>query len=72
MANPGRTSVRVAYLRRRAGNDPHMETLLLVLIAIIVTALVVWNLPRLRAQAAARRVRPRGGCLLYTSDAADE
>jgi len=38
-----------------------MKTLLLVPLAIIITALVVWNLPRLRAQAAAPRLRPRIG-----------
>ncbi len=44
-----------------------METFLLVLLAIIVTALIVWNLPRLRAQAATRRGRPRRG---HTAQAA--
>jgi hypothetical protein len=46
-----------------------METLLLVLLVVIVIALVVWKLPRLRAQAAGRR---RGSRMRQTAPAADQ
>jgi len=38
-----------------------MELLLLVLLVAVIIALLVWNLPRLRAQAAARRSHRRIG-----------
>ncbi|MGH2919509.1 MAG: hypothetical protein ACRDLS_13070, partial [Solirubrobacteraceae bacterium] len=36
-----------------------MGTVLIVVLAVIVTALIMWNLPWPRGQAAGRRARPR-------------
>lgn len=45
-----------------------MEIVLIILLAIIVTALIVANLPRLRAQTATRRLRSRRGHIAPAPD----